>query len=153
MKLAEENARIKFVEIDMDEADDTMENKLKYVSWVPAFEIFKSGKLGERFYGDDVDVLKKKIAELKDVAESSKGELATSKSILESKNKEDATFGEVCIAKSVDVNTQNDEATRTKSKSDKGLTANKKETATKIGKKSTKKPSFFNRMFKCCSNA
>lgn len=49
----------------MDDAEETMENKVKDITCIPTFEIYKNGKLDLKFHGADVDVLKNHVAELK----------------------------------------------------------------------------------------
>lgn len=63
--LAKENPSIKFVHIDIDEAREKMDSKLKDVNCVPTFEVYKDGKLEHTFMGADVNELKKSLAKLK----------------------------------------------------------------------------------------
>lgn len=64
-QLAKDNPSIKFVHIDIDEARDKMDSKLKDVNSVPTFEVYKNGKLDHTFQGADVEALKKSVAKLK----------------------------------------------------------------------------------------
>lgn len=64
-KLAKENPSIKFVHIDIDQAKEKMESKLKDIECVPTFEVYKNGQLDHIFTGADVNKLKKGLAQLK----------------------------------------------------------------------------------------
>jgi thiol-disulfide isomerase/thioredoxin len=86
-QLAKDNKKIKFIRIDIDEANETMPNELNEINSVPTFKFYYDNKQIDTFSGanltrirDNVDNLKKLVkktekgAKEKDSSEKSSGE-------------------------------------------------------------------------------
>lgn len=93
-ELAKSNKNIKFVRVDIDEASETMPNELQGISGVPTFRFFFDGKQIDTFSGanlnrlrENVDKLKKKLADSEKSNDEASSNEAKSSSESEEENK------------------------------------------------------------------